>query len=243
MALVATFDLAENMITSVLSQVRRGVSLSRMDNTADSTTGVMVDLPDKVDFEINLLRHHQTLSRITQTTESSNSLDLESSLDWQKDSSKTTDVEITGSVNVDLSSLRDNGTDSTQELAGQVSGIINRINSAESDGSASLSGESDRSGSLEFSGGAVISAGGSSSLVRANGGSLGNTSETDLRLTSRSSNESSKEDSSSTDKSTDNKTETDVRLDGECSDKFVKSDTKRNYWKLDEDTGGVTQAS
>ena len=207
MALVATFDLAENMITSVLSQVRRGVSLSRMDNTANSTRGVMVDLPDKIDFEINLLKYHQLLSRQTTSTETSLSADAES----------------LASVDSELSRDSERSLDNSRSGGGSNEG--NRSLSRE------VSFDSNRGGE-----GSLMRGGGSSSdSVSSSGTEDRSSNKNEKEIDSASS--SSKENSNETNK--DNST----RLDYECSDKWVTSETNRNYWKLDEDTGGVTQAS
>ena len=70
MALVVPIASSANVISDILFKVRRGIALSRNASQANSNTGVMVDLPDKIDFEMTLLRTHQsmTFQRRVQTT-------------------------------------------------------------------------------------------------------------------------------------------------------------------------------
>jgi hypothetical protein len=70
MALVVPLASSANVISDILFKVRRGIALSRNASQANSNTGVMVDLPDKIDFEMTLLRTHQsmTFQRRVQTT-------------------------------------------------------------------------------------------------------------------------------------------------------------------------------
>jgi hypothetical protein len=207
MAVVATFDLAESLITSVLSQVRRGVSLSRMDNTADSTRGSMVDLPDKIDFEINLLKSHQFLSRQSTSSDNNNSVDLESLI--------SIDAESSGN------------TERSSDISGSTGGSL------EGGVSGSREGSSDSGGGSEGSttNGVGVSTESSSS------------SGTENRSSRKTENGNETSSSNSSENSNERKTDTSNRGDTECSDKLVNSKTTRNYWKLDEDTGGVTQAS
>jgi hypothetical protein len=207
MALVATFDLAESLITSVLSQVRRGVSLSRMDNTADSKRGSMVDLPDKIDFEVNLLKYHQLLSR--QTTSSDINLSV--------------DTEYLVSVDAESSGNTETSSDRSGSLGGSL----------EVGGSRSGEGSSESGGGTESS---ITTGTGTSSESSSSTG-------TENRSSKKTENGNENASSNSSENSTENKQDTSTRSDTECSDKYVTSMTQRNYWKLDEDTGGVTQAS
>jgi hypothetical protein len=217
MALVATFDLAENMITSVLSQVRRGVSLSRMDNTANSTRGSMVDLPDRIDFEINLLKFHQSLSRETTSSDNNNSVDVESLI--------SIDVESSGN------------TETSSDLSGSLGGSL--------DGGNSRSGESSSDSGIGTERSTTSGVGGSSDSSGSGGTENRSSKKTENGTENSSSNstDTSNETSNSTENSTETRQDSSNRGDSECSDKWVTSKTTRNYWKLDEDTGGVTQAS
>lgn len=227
MALVATFDLAENMITSVLSQVRRGVSLSRMDNTANSTRGSMVDLPDKIDFEINLLKFHQSLSRQTTSSDNNNSADVESLI--------AIDVESSGN------------TETSSDLSGSLGGSLEGGSSRSGESSSDAGTGTERSTTAGASGSSERSSSNGTELRRSNksenGNESSNNTSTENSNDTGNSSDNSNDTSNSTENSTENRRDTSTRGDSECSDKWVTSRTNRNYWKLDEDTGGVTQAS
>lgn len=57
-------QLARN-IDTILSQIRKGCARARVANQGDPTLGIMVDLPDGVEFEITVIREYQSLTRIT----------------------------------------------------------------------------------------------------------------------------------------------------------------------------------
>ena len=60
-------QLARN-IDTILSQIRKGCARARIANQGDPTLGIMVDLPDGVEFEITVIREYQALSRVTNVT-------------------------------------------------------------------------------------------------------------------------------------------------------------------------------
>ena len=72
MALVVPLASSASVIENILFKVRRGIALSRNASQANSNTGVMVDLPEKIDFEMTLLKTHQSLAfqRVVETTAS-----------------------------------------------------------------------------------------------------------------------------------------------------------------------------
>jgi hypothetical protein len=72
MALVVPIASSASVIENILFKVRRGIALSRNASQANPNTGVMVDLPEKIDFEMTLLKTHQSLNfqRIVGTTAS-----------------------------------------------------------------------------------------------------------------------------------------------------------------------------
>lgn len=62
MALVVPLASSASVIENILFKVRRGIALSRNASQANPNTGVMVDLPEKIDFEMTLLKSHQSLT-------------------------------------------------------------------------------------------------------------------------------------------------------------------------------------
>lgn len=68
MALVVPLASSASVIENILFKVRRGIALSRNATQENPATGVMVDLPEKIDFEMTILKSHQSLDRITGTT-------------------------------------------------------------------------------------------------------------------------------------------------------------------------------
>ena len=72
MALVVPLASSASVIENILFKVRRGIALSRNASQANPNTGVMVDLPEKIDFEMTLLKTHQSSSfqRVVGTTAS-----------------------------------------------------------------------------------------------------------------------------------------------------------------------------
>ena len=71
-------DLSEldTFIRDSLYEVRRGIANSRNATQANPLLGVMVDLPDKVDFEIMVTSSYQALSRQSKSDEYRNDLEF-----------------------------------------------------------------------------------------------------------------------------------------------------------------------
>ena len=265
MALVAPFNLADAMITNVLSNVRRGVSLSRMQNTADSTLGVMVDLPDKIDFEINLLKNHQSITRNITTVDANNSFEGErvnisdfsinigadSTLSLSSDLSNVTgtDSSRSGSGEIESTASNEQENSLSSELSGnRVNGVdLSRRNSVSDDGSNNIEITSEISGDISgvISGDRDGSNSGENAISNDGGTSGEKNDEKTVSIKNSKRVEGTKEDGKSNqqENSVERRTVNGTTNEAECSDRFMKSVTTRNYWKLDEDTGGVSQAS
>ena len=265
MALVAPFNLADAMITNVLSNVRRGVSLSRMQNTADSTLGVMVDLPDKIDFEINLLKTHQFLARSVTTIDANNSFEGErvnasdfsinigadSTLSSSSDLSNVTgtDSSRSGSGEIEGTASNEQENSLSSELSGnRVNGVdLSRRNSVSDDGSNNTEITSEISG--DSSVGISGDRDNSISSENAISNDVGVSGEKNDEKTGSTKNskrgEATKEDGKSNqqENSTERKTVNGITTEVECSDRNMNSRTDRSYWKVDKDTGSVVQAS
>ena len=265
MALVAPFNLADAMITNVLSNVRRGVSLSRMQNTTDSTLGVMVDLPDKIDFEINLLKTHQFLARSVTT------IDANSSSEGERVNASEISTNIGSDRTLSLSSDLSNatGTDDSRSASSEIEGTAssekdgslssevsgNRVveldlsnrNSISKDGSINNELTSEVSG--DRSGGVSSDRDGSSSREDVTEGGAGTSLEINQETTISTKNSTRSERTTEGVRTGQQETSTETRngnstsVELECSDRDMNSRTDRSYWKVDKETGSVVQAS
>ena len=105
MALVVPLVSSASVIENILFKVRRGIALSRNASQANANTGVMVDLPEKIDFEMTLLKTHQSSSfqRVVGTTGSESG--GESRTTTSSESSSTTK----GSTSTDTSTSKESG--------------------------------------------------------------------------------------------------------------------------------------
>lgn len=90
MALVVPLASSASVIENILFKVRRGIAMSRNATQANPATGVMVDLPEKIDFEMTLLKTHQSSSfeRVVSTSSSETSGDSTSTLSIEDNSTK-----------------------------------------------------------------------------------------------------------------------------------------------------------
>jgi hypothetical protein len=69
MTIVDLADL-DTFIRDSLFEVRRGIANSRNATQANPLNGVMVDLPEKIDFEVMVVSGYQSLQRVSSTIES-----------------------------------------------------------------------------------------------------------------------------------------------------------------------------
>ena len=72
MALFVPLASSAGVIENILFKVRKGIAMSRNASQANPITGVMVDLPDRIDFEMTLLKTYQSSSypRVTDSSTS-----------------------------------------------------------------------------------------------------------------------------------------------------------------------------
>lgn len=72
MALFVPLASSAGVIENILFKVRKGIAMSRNASQANPITGVMVDLPDRIDFEMTLLKTYQSSSyqRVTDSSAS-----------------------------------------------------------------------------------------------------------------------------------------------------------------------------
>jgi hypothetical protein len=102
----------DTFIRDSLYEVRKGIANSRNATQTNPMLGVMVDLPDKIDFEIMVSTNYQALNRIVSTTETqgtsesegnkSISIEAESSQEVQHDENKGVSNSLSQNINNDL---------------------------------------------------------------------------------------------------------------------------------------------
>ena len=201
---VADLDL---VIRDTLREIRRGIATARSANQANPTAGLMADLPEYVDFEIQVITGHQALSRDSSDT----------------DSGTTTNSDN----NTDISSNNDTSTESTNQ---SQSGSSNKTRNAS--GSLSRSTQNSKSLSGSTSGSRSISKSGSSSGSKSNSRSVSKSgSSSDSRSVSKS---GSKSRSSSVSGSGSNSKSTSRSIKSLSKQ---EADNGRGYGILDEATG------
>ena len=133
-------DLSEldTFIRDSLFEVRRGIANSRNATQSNPLLGVMVDLPEKVDFEIMVTSAHQSLSRNVVSTDSDGSSEV--SVESQSSTGASSDK---GSGN-GTSASSNVGTDSEGSVGVQIEGT------SDSESSNTITGEQENRKGNEF---------------------------------------------------------------------------------------------
>lgn len=227
MAILSPLPLTADLLDGVLTKVRRGIALARMSNTADFSTGIMCDLPEKIDFELSIVRTHQGLTRNSVITEIESG--GESELDYELSLRSGAESDVTGSIETSAESSSDRESDSTSgvSLDGTAETNLEMDSSSLSAGSVSLS-QAQENGTASTSGG---------NTKTGSEGGLDTSRENNARTSNNSS-------SSTTNRTnTFSKASRTGKAEAECSDKCVTTNTSRNYWRLDESSGAIAQAS
>jgi hypothetical protein len=114
MTIVDLSDL-DTFIRDSLYEVRRGIANSRNATQANPMLGVMVDLPEKVDFEIMVTTAHQSLSRnITE-------LNLDSSVERSSEEQATTNTSSEQANGKGSSSTTSSSNETGNDIATETS--------------------------------------------------------------------------------------------------------------------------
>ena len=95
-------QLARN-IDTILSQIRKGCARARVANQGDPTLGIMVDLPDGVEFEITVIREYQSLTRITNSVSNDVAAIAQSRITGNEKSSESSDETVNEAGNEEKS--------------------------------------------------------------------------------------------------------------------------------------------
>ena len=105
MSLVVPLASTAGVIENILFKVRRGIALSRNATQTDPTTGVMVDLPESIDFEMTVLKTHQSQSHQRGVTTIDSSADNDSANTSSNSSklSNSSETSLRSTLSVDFS--------------------------------------------------------------------------------------------------------------------------------------------
>ena len=163
---VADLDL---VIRDTLREIRRGIATARSANQANPTAGLMADLPEYVDFEIQVITGHQALSRDSSDTDSGTTTNSDNNTDRSNNndtSTESTNQSQSGSSNKtrNASGSLSRSTQNSKSLSGSTSGSRSISKSGSLSGSKSNSRSVSKSGSKSNS--RSVSKSGSSSDSR-----------------------------------------------------------------------------
>ena len=129
MALVIPLASSAGVIENILFKVRRGIALSRNASQADPTTGVMVDLPEKIDFEMTLIKTHQALTRnsLSESLDLGSENTLSRSLEINTSQKGSSEAKTATTKEIGTEKSNSNGADTERSSAGGRDTESNRI--------------------------------------------------------------------------------------------------------------------
>lgn len=130
----------DTFIRDSLYEVRRGIANSRNATQANPMTGVMVDLPEKIDFEVMVATNYQSLNRITSTNENQSGFDAQGS----REISNTLDYTIDFQSNLEAQNSNENALRQTNEQSTDTNTVTD--NSSDKDILSSVSSVSENKG-------------------------------------------------------------------------------------------------
>jgi len=120
MTIVDLADL-DTFIRDSLFEVRRGIANSRNATQANPLNGVMVDLPEKIDFEIMVTSAHQGLTRNVVSSDSDNSSEVTSESQKSLNASIESSSAVSRTSSVNLSQNTETSKEGQAELTKEVS--------------------------------------------------------------------------------------------------------------------------
>lgn len=130
------------VIRDTLREVRRGIATARSANQSNPATGLMADLPEFVEFEIQVITGHQILSRNSSDSDSGTTTD--SDTNTEAGSEATT---ITANASESDSASGSGSKSQSRSGSGSQSESGSRSNSTSQSGSSSRSSSGSQSGS------------------------------------------------------------------------------------------------
>jgi hypothetical protein len=120
MTIVDLTDL-DTFIRDSLFEVRRGIANSRNATQANPLNGVMVDLPEKIDFEIMVTSAHQGLTRNVVSSDLDKSSEVTSESQKSLNTTNETGGARVGASSLTLSQNSENSREDQTELTKEVS--------------------------------------------------------------------------------------------------------------------------
>jgi len=140
----------DGFIRTALTEVRKGVATARNNNQANPLNGIMVDLPEKIDFEMMVVTAYQTLLKSSSTTEtvangdrmSVAAVDIAGSGLSETSGDLESDVETSskrsGELETEASSNRESVQGSESDRSGEADGEVGSSSEAGTSGQSSL---------------------------------------------------------------------------------------------------------
>ena len=113
MALFVPIASSAGVIENILFKVRKGIAMSRNASQANPITGVMVDLPDRIDFEMTLLKTYQSSSYPRVTDSSASEGGRDSKITKSGETALTSKSSVDGDTSVSAVSGGGTGSEST----------------------------------------------------------------------------------------------------------------------------------
>lgn len=122
MAVFVPLASSANVIENILFKVRRGIALSRNASQANPNTGVMVDLPEKIDFDMTILKTYQSSSfqRIVDVTALESGCDSRASSSSESSATRKTSIDLEGTTSSEQAGSQD--SDQTKRDSNSVDG-------------------------------------------------------------------------------------------------------------------------
>ena len=120
MTIVDLADL-DTFIRDSLFEVRRGIANSRNATQANPMLGVMVDLPEKIDFEVMVTTAHQGLTRSVVSSDLDKSSEVTSESQKSLNTTNETGGAGVGTSSLTLSQNSENSREDQTELTKEIS--------------------------------------------------------------------------------------------------------------------------
>jgi len=141
---VTIVDLSEldTFVRDSLFNVRKGIANSRNATQSNPLLGVMVDLPDKIDFEIIVTSGYQSLNRISSSLESRRDEDKVAS--QNNTATQSSDNELSSSSEAASDSSLGSGNESDNKKGIEAETDNKSVTGAEADKKSGTGTESDK---------------------------------------------------------------------------------------------------
>jgi len=102
--IIAPVDTLDVVIREALAELRKGIASARQKNQANPATGLMADLPEFVDFEIQVITDHQSSSFLRTASDSGNNFSSGSDIATSASSESSAELESESSTGSEIGS-------------------------------------------------------------------------------------------------------------------------------------------